>query len=167
MTFVKNFFIPSWFPKNKSDSQYEKFSKKRNHSNVDSLGGRWLILSLSKLLLLINFKFPTPISLQVSSKYQPPTVLLLVAASQFKLQVVLIFSHQSLLGIQNVPELCTPHSSGQLQQTNGTVQRRRLVYHEMKLFWTWMAPLCGVSWERMRWVAYVHHHREGICNRAH
>lgn len=43
-----------------------------------------------------------------------------------------MFTHQSLLGIQIMPELCTSHSNAKLMQINETTQRRGLVYHKTK-----------------------------------
>lgn len=86
---------------------------------------------------LLNFKFPTLISFQFSSKYQTPILQIRTVSAQsvqikshFKLHAILIFPHHSSLGIQNMTGLCTLHSSARLQQTNGTIQRSVPVYYE-------------------------------------
>lgn len=43
-----------------------------------------------------------------------------------------MFTHQSLLGIQIMPELCTLHSNAKLMQINEATQRRGLVCHKTK-----------------------------------
>lgn len=42
-----------------------------------------------------------------------------------------MFTHQSLLGIQIMSELCTPHLYAKLMQINETIQRG-FVYHKTK-----------------------------------
>lgn len=134
-TSVKNFLITQKFSMNKYNSHQEKYFQQDKPLKCTQFKQN-MTDPFFKLLLPINFKFPTLISFQFSTKNQAPVLVILTVVSQCKLHAILIFPHQILLGIQKMIELRILHSSTQLQQTDGTIQRSTLVYYEMKLFWT-------------------------------